>query len=110
MNQFGHLLGIGERLAVIRKWERNEATTADPTTNAAKDDAVRELVRRRRSGVNHRFIAVRAAQSVKPWSTMKHRTMRMTVDKILPTWILQRIEFVNAHKGSIFKLRCQRRK
>jgi hypothetical protein len=73
---------------VIRKWERNEAAPADPTADAAEDDAVRELVRGRRSGVNHWFIAVGEAQSVKPWSTVKHRTMRMTLDKILPTWIL----------------------
>jgi len=79
MNQFGQFLGIGERLAVIRKWQRDKASTADPATYATKDDAVRELVGRRRGGVNDGFIAVRAAQSVKPRSTVEDRSMRMMV-------------------------------
>jgi hypothetical protein len=37
---------------------------------------------------------------------VEYRTMRMTIDKALPARILQRVEFVNAHKGSNFKLRC----
>jgi hypothetical protein len=40
IHQFAHLLWSGQGLAMIGKWKRNEATTADPTTNAAKDDAV----------------------------------------------------------------------
>jgi len=40
MHQFAHLLWSGKRLAMIGKWKRNEATTTDPTTDTAKDDAV----------------------------------------------------------------------
>jgi hypothetical protein len=40
---------------------------------------------------------------------VEYRTMRMTIHKALPARVLQRIEFVYAHKGSNFKLRCQQR-
>src|SRR6202035_4471448 len=99
IHQFGHLVLTGERIAVVRKWKRNEAAAADPTANTAESEPIEELFSRRRCGVGDGLVTVGTAQSLHPESRMEQRSMWMPVDKPLPAQILQRIEFVNAHCG-----------
>ena len=83
---------------MVRERERNQAAATQPTANAAEHHPIGEFACRRRGCVNDGLVAVSAAQRLKPLRSMEYRATRVAVDKALPAPILQRVEFVNAHR------------
>src|SRR5258708_14332712 len=55
IHYLAQVLRIGERLAVIRKGERDETVAANPTAIAAEGDSLPELLPGRLAGINDLF-------------------------------------------------------
>ena len=86
---------VDERFAVVRKWQGDHSAAGQPTADATKDHPIRQRASGGGSRINHGSVAVGSAQRFEPARRVKDRRVWVSLGKLGPAFVLQRIDGVN---------------
>src|SRR3954465_12008011 len=100
---FGFRGTLTQRIAMIRKWQRNEASAGEPASNVTKHPAIFQFAFGTASTISDRQVLVRLLKGLQPRSGMKDRRARMLVQQVVPTPIGED----QVQRQAAFELHCR---
>lgn len=88
---------VDEWLAMIGERQGNEARAGEPAFDPAENKSVPQGIAGRGRCADQRLISIGELKSAKPSGSVEDGTLRMPVNKLVPTRIGERIELIDAH-------------
>ena len=97
---------LEQGLAVVSKRHRHQALAGQPALDAAEHHPVGQRRSRRAGGQNQGLVSVGALQAFEPSRRVKDRCLRMRLEQLSPTWVLQWINLMNSHCDGVLSTGC----
>src|ERR1700682_309254 len=82
---------------MVGEWQRDQPASCNRAVNLTKDQTILQIGARSRSGIDDRFISIRFVKSLEPGKRMENRGARVPLQKVCPSLVLERVNFVKCH-------------